>query len=78
MMKNKYLHANIGADTAEIERTFAENWQLPYGSTMRCLRIAGSAALGHALSHEGMPEPIAIIRAESCALCPATARAAPR
>ena len=37
ILKNAYLHAKIGADTAENERMFAENlpknWQLPCGST---------------------------------------------
>ena len=30
MLQNAYLLAKIGADTAENERTFAENLQLPY------------------------------------------------
>ena len=30
---NACLLAKIGADTAENERKFAKNWQLPYGST---------------------------------------------
>ena len=29
MMKNAYLLAKIGADTAENEGKFAKNWQLP-------------------------------------------------
>ena len=33
MLQNAYLLAKIGADTAENERNFAKNWQLPYGST---------------------------------------------
>ena len=33
MLQNAYLLAKIGADTAENERNFANNWQLPYGST---------------------------------------------
>ena len=33
MLKNAYLLAKIGADTAENERKFAKNLQLPYGST---------------------------------------------
>ena len=32
MLKNAYFLAKIGADTAENERNFAKNWQLPYGS----------------------------------------------
>ena len=28
MLQNAYLLAKIGADTAENERNFAENWQL--------------------------------------------------
>ena len=35
MLQNAYLLAKIGADTAENERNFAKNWQLPYGSTTR-------------------------------------------
>ena len=31
MLQKAYLLAKIGADTAENERNFAENWQLPYG-----------------------------------------------
>ena len=41
MLQNAYLLAKIGADTAENERKFAENfskfaknWQLPYGSVL--------------------------------------------
>ena len=30
MLQNAYLLAKIGADTAENERNFAKNWQLPY------------------------------------------------
>ena len=33
MLKNAYFLAKIGADTAENERNFAKNWQLPYGSS---------------------------------------------
>ena len=33
MLKNAYLLARIGADTAENERNFAKNWQLPDGSS---------------------------------------------
>ena len=33
MLKNVYLLAKIGADTAENERNFAKNWQRPYGSS---------------------------------------------
>ena len=29
MLQNTYLLAKIGADTAENERNFAKNWQLP-------------------------------------------------
>ena len=32
MQQNAYLLAKIGADTAENERNFAKNCQLPYGS----------------------------------------------
>ena len=32
MLQNAYLLAKIGSDTAENERNFAKNWQLPYGS----------------------------------------------
>ena len=32
MLQNAYFLAKIGADTAENERNFAKNWQLPYGS----------------------------------------------
>ena len=32
MKKNALLLAKIGADTAENERNFANNWQLPCGS----------------------------------------------
>ena len=31
MLQNAYFVAKIGADTAENERNFAKNWQLPYG-----------------------------------------------
>ena len=31
MLKNSYLLAKIGANTAENDRNFAKNWQLPYG-----------------------------------------------
>ena len=31
MLQNAYFLAKIGADTAENERNFAKNWQLPYG-----------------------------------------------
>ena len=30
MLQNAYLFAKLGADTAENERNFAKNWQLPY------------------------------------------------
>ena len=44
MLKNAYLLAKIGADTAENERNFAKNWQLPYGSTaLRAAAAAGAA-----------------------------------
>ena len=33
MLKNAYFLAKIGADTAENERNFAKNLQLPYGSS---------------------------------------------
>ena len=43
MLKNAYFLAKIGADTAENERNFAKNWQLPYGSSdgARPVRQAG-------------------------------------
>ena len=44
MLQNAYSLAKIGADTAEIERNFAENWQLPYRSTT--LRASGAARPG--------------------------------
>ena len=34
MLKNAYLLAKIGADTAENDRDFGKNWQLPYGSSV--------------------------------------------
>ena len=40
MLKNAYFLAKIGADTAENERNFAKNWQLPY-PTLPLLRPAG-------------------------------------
>ena len=33
MLQNAYFLAQIGADTAENQQHFAENWQLPYGSS---------------------------------------------
>ena len=47
MLKNAYFLAKIGADTAENERKFAKNWQLPHGSTTlneRAMRSSGAAA----------------------------------
>ena len=49
-LKSAYLLAKIGADTAENERKFAKNWQLPYGSAERrsepLLARNGGAAAG--------------------------------
>ena len=39
MLQNAYLLAKISADTAENERNFAKNWQLPYGSTGEARRL---------------------------------------
>ena len=33
MLQNAYFLAKIGPDTAENDRDFAKNWQLPYGSS---------------------------------------------
>ena len=41
MLKNAYFLAKIGADTAENERNFAKNLQLPYG----CMRMIGDEAV---------------------------------
>ena len=58
MLQNAYLLAKIGADTAENERHFAKNWQLPYGSTgprrveLRGLHAVLLRGLGlHAVRH---------------------------
>ena len=48
MLKNEYLLAKIVADTAENDRNFAKNWQLPYGS---------SAVGGRALSARPRRQP---------------------
>ena len=39
MLQNAYLVAKIGADTAENERIFAKNWQLPYVARLPGLPI---------------------------------------
>ena len=39
MLKNAYFLAKIGADTAENERNFAKNWQLPYGQWVLGQRV---------------------------------------
>ena len=44
MLQNAYLIAKIGADTAENERNFAKNWQLPYGSTGEARRLEARGA----------------------------------
>ena len=46
MLQNAYLIAKIGTDTAENERKFAKNLQLPYGSTTRPLPGFPSWAAG--------------------------------
>ena len=57
MLQNAYFLAKIGADTAENEQHFAENfaknWQLPYGSARRGAAHRGPklrSGGGHALS----------------------------
>ena len=59
MLKNAYLLAKIGADTAENDRNFAKNWQLSYGAlpspSRRRERVAGGSgdALGDLQGVEG-------------------------
>ena len=53
VLKDAYLLAKIGADTAENERNFAKNWQLPYGSTTLRARRALAARGGRAVGRQG-------------------------
>ena len=54
MLKNAYFLAKIGADTAENERNFAKNLQLPYGSPRGSggLRSTRYARSGHRASDQ--------------------------
>ena len=44
MLSNAYLLAKFRFDTAENERNFAKNWQLPYGSTGEARRLEARGA----------------------------------
>ena len=43
MLQNAYFLAKIGADTAENERNFAQNWQLRYGASVALSGAADAA-----------------------------------
>ena len=62
MLKNAYLLAKIGADTAENERNFAENfaknWQLPYGASASSRGSStASRSGGYAAARIGLLDP---------------------
>ena len=54
MLQNAYFLAKIGADTAEIERNFAKNWQLPYWARL----AAEKAQLALQLKQARRPSPV--------------------
>ena len=66
MLKNAYLLAKIGADTAENERKFAKispkKWQLPYQKNGNLLQLARSP-LQEALCIEQMEQQNPVLRA---------------
>ena len=62
MLKNAYFLTKIGADTAENERNFAKNWQLPYGAALYSLLDPLEVELAGEAEVEGQPPPAALLQ----------------